>query len=163
MLYFSQIHSNIIYSLGVWGKMIRRKLIDQLTCVQTKSIKQIEPTKNVLETMIKYKILTIENMISLEQCKWGYKLCHNLLPPKLSENMTFDHKNKSIKKVHGYNTRNKTTPNLPKVTGSKYRSSFLFQAIRNYTALNQNIRDSPNLKLFANCCKKLLLTKQEEH
>ena len=29
------------------------------------------------------KILKVTDMVQLEQCKMGYKLCHNLLPSKL--------------------------------------------------------------------------------
>ena len=68
--------------------------------------------KNIKDVMLDYKILSLANMIALEQCKLGYKLCHNLLPKKMSQDMMTDHHNKSTKKVHKYNTQNKLTPNL---------------------------------------------------
>ena len=160
MLYYSQIHSNLSYCLGIWGTMSRRAYLDKLAKIQKKAIKQIAPMKKVNSTMLDYKILSIDSMITLEQCKLGYKLCHNLLPGKMSNDMMTDHQNKSTMKVHNYNTRNKSTPNLPTVTGSKYRSSFLFQSISNYISLDLHIRNSPTINSFVRHCKGLLLTKQ---
>ena len=96
-------------------------------------------------------------MVKLEQCKLGYKLCHDLLPNALSNNMKRDHRNESIIKTHKYPTRNKTIPNLPNVSGRKYRSSFLFNAIKLYSALDNEIQSSVNLSMFASRCKKYYL------
>ena len=160
MLYYSQIHSNLTYCLGIWGTMAQRSQIDKLEKIQKKAIKQIAPMKNIKDVMLNYKILSLANMIALEQCKLGYKLCHNLLPKKMSQDMMTDHHNKSSKKVYKYNTRNKLTPNLPTVTGSKYRFSFLFQSISSYIALDAKIRESTTLNSFIRQCKRSLLTKQ---
>ena len=96
-------------------------------------------------------------MVKLEQCKLGYKLCHDLLPNALSNNMKRDHRNESIIKTHKYPTRNKTIPNLPNVLGKKYRSSFLFNAIKLYSALDNEIQSSVNLSIFASRCKRCYL------
>ena len=84
----------------------------------------------------------------------GYKLCHNLLPNKLMNNMAQDHNCQSIVKSHRYFTRSKTTPNLPRASGSKYRSSFLYNSIREYSALDNSLKHSKNLRMFMKNCKK---------
>ena len=94
------------------------------------------------------KILPIQELIKLEQCKMGYKLCHNLLPKNLAKCMLSDHRDVSVQKVHKYQTRNKQIPNLPSVTNSKYRSSFLFTSISEYSKLGSELKEVKNLRSY---------------
>ena len=87
-------------------------------------------------------------MVQLEQCKMGYKLCHNLLPSNLTQNMLLDHRSHSIVKEHRYPTRSKSTPNLPGAMNAKYRSSFLYSTIREYSALDNSLKQAKNLHVF---------------
>ena len=96
-------------------------------------------------------------MVHLEQCKMGYKLCHNLLPSNLTQNMLLDHRSHSIVKAHRYPTRSKSTPNLPGAMNAKYRSSFLYSAIREYSALDSSLKQAKNLHVFLKNCKTHLL------
>ena len=84
----------------------------------------------------------------------GYKLCHNLLPDKLKSNMTEDHNYWSIVKGHRYPTRGKTTPNLPRAFSNKYRSSFLYHSIREYSVLDNSLKSCKNLQIFVKNCKE---------
>ena len=72
--------------------------------------------------------------------KIGYKLCHNLLPTKVADLIRRDHTGQSITKEHSYQTRNKYIPNLPSVSNNKYKASFLCCAIREYSALNNELK-----------------------
>ena len=121
------------------------------------AIRLIDPTLSLDELFAEHKILRFKDMVKLEQCKLGYKLCHDLLPKALSNNMKMDHRNKCITKTHKYPTRNKTIPNLPNVLGRKYRSSFLLSAIKLYSALDNEIQSSANLSIFVNRCKTFYL------
>ena len=38
MLYYSQIHSNLTYCLGIWGTMAQRSQIDKLEKIQRKQL-----------------------------------------------------------------------------------------------------------------------------
>ena len=163
MLYFGQIHSNLTYCLSIWGSMLSCNQIDSIQKAQFTALKQIESRSSVYEIMTKYKILKFKDMIQLEQCRLGYKLMHNQLPTKLASDMTVDHRNQSIQKKHRYQTRNKLIPNLPKVLNSKYRSSYLFQSIRHYSALLDNIRQLPTLRSFTKRCKETLLADCSTH
>ena len=157
LLYFGQIHSNLCYSLSVWGSMLQSQMVCKIITAQETAIRLIDPTLSLDELFTKHKILRFKDMVKLEQCKLGYKLCHDLLPNALSNNMKRDHRNESITKTHKYPTRNKTIPNLPNVLGRKYRSSFLFNAIKLYSALDNEIQSSANLSTFASRCKKYYL------
>ena len=123
--------------------------------MQNKAVKLIDPILDRDEIFRKHKILKFDDMVKVEQCKLGYKLCHDLLPKALANNMVRDHNMYSISKCHKYQTRGKSIPNLPSAKGQKYRSSFLFNAIKLYSELDKELLNSKNLSIFAKCCKNL--------
>ena len=90
LLYFGQIHSHLCYCLVVWGSMLGKQLITKLTNAQHKAVALIDPSKKIEELFRRYKILKVTDLIHLELCKLGYKLCHDLLPKNLAENMRKD-------------------------------------------------------------------------
>ena len=98
-----------------------------------------------------HKILPFDKLVRLEQCKLGYKLCNNLLPINLAKNMKQDHR---------YPTRSKKIPNLPQVSDSRYHSSFLFRAIKEYSNLNVCLRETNNLPTFNQRCKRQFMTEK---
>ena len=155
LLYFGQIHSHLCYCLVIWGSMLSKHLITKLTSAQHKAVSLIDPHRSTDELFKMYKILDVTELINLELCKLGYKLCHDLLPKKLAENMKKDHKHLSIEKTHKYPTRSKKIPNLPQVTSAKYRSSFLYNCIKAYGELNSSIRQSKTLSIFMKSCKTM--------
>ena len=69
----------------------------------------------------KYCILKVEELVQLELCKLGYKLTHQMLPTPASDALLMDHHDVCMVKLHQYNTRHKSVPNLPKVRNNKYR------------------------------------------
>ena len=148
LLYFGQIHSHLNYCLGIWGTMLPMQMMHKLSKAQRIAVSLIDPTKKSELVFQENRILTLAEMIHLEQCKLGYKLCHNLLPKQLEENMTKDHRQNSIAKTHQYSTRSKKIPNLPQVSGSKYRSSFLYNSIKLYSDLDYTIKQAKNLRTF---------------
>ena len=152
LLYFGQIHSHLCYCLVVWGSMLSKQLITKLTNVQHKAVALIDPSKKIEELFRRYKILKVTDLIHLELCKLGYKLCHDLLPKKLAENIRKDHNQVSIEKTHKYATRRKKIPNLPQAAGAKYRSSFLYNCIKAYGEVDSTIRQAKNLSVFVKSC-----------
>ena len=153
LLYFGQIQSNLTYCLAVWGPMIQKQLLDKIIKIQRTALQLINPLVHVDLLFKKERILPIQKMIELEQCKMGYKLCHNLLPRNLAKCMLSDHRDISVQKVHKYQTRNKKTPNLPTAFSSKYRSSFLFTCIKEYSKLTTDLKDAKSLSIYVKCLK----------
>ena len=152
LLYFGQIHSHLSYCLSIWGSMLSMQMIHKLSKAQRTAISLVDPSKKPYLVFHENKILMITKMIHLEQCKLGYKLCHNLLLKRLEENMTKDHKQHSIVKTHQYSTRNKKVPNLPQASGSKYRS------IKLYSDLSHAAKQTKSLHAFVKHCKQEYLT-----
>ena len=155
LLYFGQVHSNLCYSIYIWGFMLQSIMLKKLANVQNKAVKLIDPILNKDKIFRKHKILKLDDMVKVEQCKLGYKLCHGLLPKALANNMVRDHNRYSISKHHKYQTRGKSIPNLPSAKGQNYRSSFLFNAIKLYSELDTELLNSKNLSIFVKHCKNL--------
>ena len=137
--------------------MLSKKQTKNLARLQRTAISLIDPTMRTDKIIKKYRILELEKLVRLEQMKVGYKLCHNLLPTNVAVLIRHDHKGQSINKEHKYQTRNKYIPNLPHVHNNKYKSNFLFCAIKEYSALPSELKTSPTLKTFVYRCKKYLL------
>ena len=157
LLYFGQIHSNLCYCLGMWGSMLSKKARNKLTQLQQTAVSLIDQNMGTDEVFKKHGILEFEKLVQFEQIKIGYKLCHSLLPTSLAALLSYDHKGQSTSKSHRYHTRNKQIPNLPYVLNSKYKSSFLFHAVKEYSIINDELRSSKILHSFARKCKKYLL------
>ena len=104
-------------------------------------------------------ILTVEDQVTLELCKLWHKRLLGLLPSNLELTMTTDHCNRSLKKTHLYNTRQKNLQNRPRSTQHQYHESFLVRGNPVYSQLNKDLQDCRTMKQFNNSLKKTLLNK----
>ena len=154
-LYYGQVHSNLSYGVSVWGTMINKGQVRELSDIQRKCVKLIY-NKNGCDYFKMARIPTLEQLIVLEQCKMGFKLCTNQLPKGLSKLLTTNHDKQSIEKVHSYPTRSKNIPNRPAATTTLYRNSFLYKSIQHYSSLPYDVRNSTSLPVFVRKCKKEL-------
>ena len=153
MLYYGQVHSNLSYGISIWGPMLRKGQLQGLSAIQRKCVDLIGNQSSFKE----YKIPTLQQLIILEQCKLGFKLCKNLLPLGLEKLMLTDHKMASIEKSHAYLTRSKKVPNRPSAKLSLYHNSFLYSSIKHFSDLSVEIRESKTLYAFVRKCKKMIL------
>ena len=143
--------------------MLQNGLAQKLSKIQNNAVKLIDLTSKVECLYQKHRILKFDDMVKVEQCKLGYKLCHGLLPTAMASNMTKDHQNEFLAKGHRYSTRNKVIPNLPKALGKKYRSSFLYNSIKLYSELDDRLKSVQNLQTFAKQCKRLNFVEMTKH
>ena len=109
------------------------------------------------KTLSEEGLLSIDNMISLENMKFGYKLINNLLPTRTSEICKTDHTRKSLEKGHAYGTRNKNVPNLPRNMNKTYRDSFLCRGTQSLLALTVETKNKLSLTSFVKSCKQILI------
>ena len=128
--------------------MISSDLLSNLRTQQNCCIRILDTGLSVTELYKKYKILNIDNVIDLELCKLGFKLNNDILPVNLSTSLKGNARGKTLEKKHNYNTRNKKELNLPMTDNSKYHNSFLFQSIKCYSALSQNLKDCTTYETF---------------
>ena len=97
--------------------MIPQTQLVKLQRLQDLSVQLIDPRKALIEIYAKHKILTIENIIKLENSKIWYKYYNGLIPTRLHELMTEDSTATKVVKCHNYNTRCKHELNLPRASG----------------------------------------------
>ena len=157
LLYYAQFHSILSYAMIVWGPMVDTYSLNKLQKLQNKAVSTLFPKLSTDICYSKSKILRVRGLIKLEEYKLGYKLCHNRLPRPLHECLLTDHCEKSTEKQHGYNTRHKSTPNLPQTKTRKYRNSLLFSTIQSYMHLPLDCKGCKTLTLFVRKCKTMLL------
>ena len=92
--------------------MISKSQTKELLKLQQKCVELIYNTKGITSFKTA-KIPTLEQLIVLEQCKMGFKLCTNRLPKGLTDLLKTSHDKQSIEKSHNYPTRSKNIPNRP--------------------------------------------------
>ena len=142
LIYYGHIHSDLTYCLLVWGGICKKGDLTRLSKIQNKCVKLIEPRLDVNTTYKKHKILRIDQLIRLEEIKFGYKQINKLLPNKLQYIVDHDSKGKTLMKKHAYNTRNKKILNCPSSCHQNYRNSFLNKGIVSYSNLPYQLKSN---------------------
>ena len=158
LAYHSHIASHIQYGLLLWGNNANKDQITKLQKLQTKCLQLVQSNQTKSNPNRNLGILTIDEMISLENMKFGYKLVHQMLPQKIAEICYVDSKDQSLIKSHQYSTRNKSVPNLPRNMNKLYRESFLCKGPQSWLTLSVETREKYNLKTFIKKCKENLLS-----
>ena len=157
LVYYSHINSHIQYGLLLLGNNINNEQLNKLQKLQTECLHLIVPQNKIGNLNKELGILTINDMIKLENYKFGYKLYNKLLHVKTHELCYLDNKSESMRKQHPYSTRNKTMPNLPKNTNKVYRASYLCARPQMFQTLPVEIKLKHSLHCFTKSCKELLL------
>ena len=156
LIYHAHIESHLRYGLIVWGNNATKKQLNKIRSIQKECLTLINGRKTN-KTLSEEGLLSIDNMISLENMKFGYKLINNLLPTRTSEICKTDHTRKSLEKGHAYGTRNKNVPNLPRNMNKTYRDSFLCRGPQSLLALTVETKNKLSLTSFVKSCKQILI------
>ena len=154
LVYFAHIQSHIKYGLVLWGNTLSNEQLLKLANIQRKCVLYLDPKCDYK----KLKILKISSIIELENCKFGYKLIHGMLPTKIEESCINDSNKQSLCKTPGYNTRNKKIPNVPTKMNKQYKASFLNKGSQSLLKLPMTIRQKATLKSFTNALKDYFFT-----
>ena len=156
-IYHAHILSHINYGLLFWGNSIDeathkkvQRILDHCFTLCT----GLQPSVVNLKTE---RILTLKEMIYLENVKLGYKLQHGLLPKNVHKLLWTDSKDTTLKKTHHYNTRCKNLPSLPKAMSRFYHNNFQLHCIKKYMTVPVETRNSKTLQIFVQKVKKSLI------
>ena len=95
-----------------------------------KCMKILKPNIEVDKIYDELKLLKLDQLIELEYNKLAYKISKCLLPKRILEIINCDQNNQSLQKLHNYNTRKKSVPNVPRSRTKFYLRSFLCNGIR---------------------------------
>ena len=153
LVYHAHIQSHAIYCLSTWGNMVSNDMKNSISNLMLKCIKIIDKTGRTNSS-----VLDLNNLIMLENYKFGFKLVHNLLPENILDCAKIDQRGIHLTKRHKHFTRLKSIPNLPKSTTSKYSKSIFCNGLRQYSKLTAEIRHGICYETFVKKCKCLLLS-----
>ena len=157
LLYFAQIQSHLTYGLSIWGNMLSTTALSRLQRLQNKSIALINSKKADKVEYQNLKILTLQQLLELENRKFGFKLLHNDLPDRIIELSCSDQKGKCLKKNHKYNTRHKGLLNKPLAKNKLYKNCIIYKGTSPLEPLEAETKLKPSLISFVSACKKELL------
>ena len=132
----------------MWCNMAPTSDINKLLRTQDKSVKILDLCCTMEENYSKHKVLTLHELIKLENSKLWYKFYHNLLPNKLHHVMSSGPSCESLHKTHQYETRQKHELNSPKGHNPEYRKSFLYKGLIDYSNLPQIVKNARTLTSF---------------
>ena len=85
VIYYAQINSHLQYGILNWGNMLNNTQIEKLQKLQNKCIRIISKKEKVNVAMVRKElgILSISELIKIENLKFGYKYEKKLLPTPL--------------------------------------------------------------------------------
>ena len=129
LIYHAHIQSHVSYGLALWGNSVNKMLLNKVSKLLNECIKIIIPRCNTDKSYKILQVLTLNNLIELENWKFSYKVVHGLLPNKIQKICMTDKNNMNLTKQHHYNTRNKNIPNLPIGNKCAYNKSFLVKGL----------------------------------
>ena len=157
ILYFAQIHSNLLYGLLMWGNMASRSELMKLQKLQNRCVQTILPNMNVEKIYNSLEILKIGELVRLENCKAWYRFYNGTMLRKLKSIMAEGSCHESLAKDHKYMTCRKNELNLPKASSQGYRKSFLVKGLLDFNKLPQKIKKLSSFSQFVLHCKKNII------
>ena len=146
MVYFAQIHSNLLFCILMWDNMTQRSDLNKLQKLQNHCVQIINPS-TPLESLYKdLRIININEMLKLENYKLWYKIYKELLPAKLQSIMSVRSSHETLIKTHNYNTHRKGELNSPRAFILGYRKSFLIKGLADFSSLPRTIKKFSNIE-----------------
>ena len=155
--YYAHIFSHISYGLVVWGNMIDNTTKGKIQKCMDVCFNLITHQAPTISNYKREKMLRLDELITLENVKLGYKMEHSQIPVTIQDMMKTDSRKKSLVKTHSYQTRTKSVPKLPTAQNKSYHASFLVQSIKDYSNLSNELRESITLSSFIKKIKRKLL------
>ena len=153
LIYYGHIHSHLCYCLVVWGRMCKKTDLNRLLKAPDNCIKLSDPKQPTDVNLGNNKILTLPQLIHLEEIKLGYKITNKLLPTNLQSLLDTDQNGYDLNKYHTYNTRKKRILNLPRISTKVYTQSFLNKGISSYSSCSDLLRSKTSYQSLVACYK----------
>ena len=129
-IYYAHIYCHITYGLVLWGNMVDTLTKQKIQKVMNRCFNLITHQKPTTKSLNKEGILTLNQLITLENQKLGHKLYNDMLPINILKALKTDSDNNNLLKTCKYNTRQKSELNLPMTNNKLYHRSFLIQTLK---------------------------------
>ena len=143
-LYYANFHSSLKYGIINWGNSSQ---VSRVFLLQ------------------KYAVRIIAELNSLDTCRYAFKNLKimTLVSIYILEICTYVFKNKSMflnnQTSHGYETRHKEQLQTASFRTTMYQKSFIYNGCKCFNYLADEIKSSPNIKIFRAKLKHLLVRK----
>ena len=92
---------------------VKKNNLNHLLKAQNNCVKLLDTKQNIDVNYCNNSILTLPQLIHLEEIKLGYKITNKLLPTNLQSVLDTNQNGYDLNRKHTYNTRKKKIPNLP--------------------------------------------------
>ena len=156
LIYYAHLQSHISYGLSIWGNMIPPSSLHKIQKLQNKCVELINGNKATSTNLKSLRILKVKDLLKLDNCKFGFKLIHNLLPTRIVKLAKHDITGKSLVKDHKYKTRQISLLNKPQAKKKAYRNCIIYIGTGPLETLKAETLQKPSLQSFVNSCKKEL-------
>lgn len=150
LVFYSHIQSKIRYLIPVWSQGCKY-ITNTISILINRAIKILYrlpydyPTTQLYYTS---NLPSVEQTIFLENCKLIYKLSNNLMKSNL--------KLQTNASIHNYNTRSAEHYRLAAPRTERGKRDVMFNGIKIFNSLPNNIKYAPNLRLFNKRLKAVL-------
>ena len=161
LIYFAQIQSHLTYGLSIWGNMSSSTALYKLQKLQNNCLALITGRKASTKLYQTLKILRVNELLELENCKFGYKVINNSLPIRIMELTKTDHKGATLIKQHHYSTRQKNCLNKALAKNTKYKKTIIYKGTSTFETLGVETRNKSSLQSFVIACKNELFKHYE--
>ena len=158
MIYHSHILSHLKNGLLLWGNMIDNTSLNKIQKCLDRCYTLVTHKDSSKDNMNSDGFLTVMDLLTIENCKFGYRHQHNLLPTKVQNLLETDSQNRSLNKKHGYNTRHKKDLNIPQARYKSYHKSYLCKVLSEFTQLPLRVKQATTVKSFVQRLKAHLLS-----
>ena len=146
-VYFTHIHSHLVYGLKVWGSMLSAAQTENLFKQQKQCMRILSNRKlreNVESVFKELSVLKFPDMVQLEMCKLGYQLkSKELLIPLIDDFNTC-----RGCKTHRYPTHYKDLPNIQTHQGTLINRNFICRGVSTFSKLPLEIQRRNTKSLF---------------
>ena len=158
MIYHSHILSHLKNGLLLWGNMVDNTSLNKIQKCLDKCYTLVTHKDSSKNNLKSDGFFTVRDLLTLENCKLGYKHQHNLLPKKIQILLGTDSQDRSLNKNHGYNTRHKKDLNIPQARYKSYHKSYLCKALSEFTLVPLKVKQAATTKSFVKSLKAHLLS-----
>ena len=156
LLYYSYIHSCMVYGLNIWGPLIAKSNLKRIRTIQKKALRTITHAKFNASTNAICKslsILLVDELIEMELTNVSYRFVNKSLPKSVMQLFQANSYH------HAYLTRQRDNPRIEKHKTAIFNKSFLCKAPSFWASLPQSNKTKNKKGVFKSCLKKHLLKK----
>ena len=153
-LYYSLVYPHLIYCILAWG-CAKQTYLNPLTILQKRICRILTDSAHYAHSDPLFKQMKILKFSDLYLLQCQIYMYNSLV---LNKHPTFKQTIESLQSHHLYQTRNRVLKNVY-CRISLCKQSLMYNAIRSWNLLKNDVKNSKTLKMFKTTCKKQIIMK----